>query len=137
MQKLPLGRGLRETVSVPGGGDQTPDAAGVPELWLGPVLGIGALLAAVLRLWAGGRAATGLQRPQWLLVLGPPLAASAAVAVGFDRATLACFCGGLGLAARLNNHLGVANQEQGAPVWVCPQLRAPWTAIWPLLRDLG
>ena len=34
---------------MPGGGDQTPDAAGVPEFWLGPVLRIGALLAAVLR----------------------------------------------------------------------------------------
>ena len=68
---------------------------------------------------------------------GPAAGASAAVAVGFDRATLAGFCGGLRLAARLNNHLGVANQEQGAPVWVCSQLRAAWTASWPRLRDFG
>ena len=43
----------------------------------------------------------------------------------------------LRLAARLNNHLGVADQEQGAPVWVCSQLRAAWAAIWPRLRDFG
>jgi 4-amino-4-deoxy-L-arabinose transferase-like glycosyltransferase len=67
----------------------------------------------------------------------PPAGASAVVAVGFDRAGLAGLCGRLRLAARLNNHLGVANQEQGAPVWVCSQLRAAWTAIWPRLRDLG
>ena len=68
---------------------------------------------------------------------GPPPAARAAVAVGFDRAALAGLCGRLRLAARLNNHLGVADQEQGAPVWACSQLPAPWTAIWPRLRDLG
>ena len=67
----------------------------------------------------------------------PPAWASTAVSVGFDRATLAGFCGSLRLAARLNNHLGVANQEQGAPVWVCSQLRAAWTVIWPRLRNLG
>jgi hypothetical protein len=67
----------------------------------------------------------------------PPAAATAAVAVGFDRATLAGVCGRLRLAARLNNHLGVADQEQGAPVWVCSQLRAAWAAIWPRLRDFG
>ena len=59
------------------------------------------------------------------------------MAVGFGRAALAGFCGRLRRPARLNNHLGVADQEQGAPVWACSQLRAAWTAIWPGLRDLG
>ncbi len=66
----------------------------------------------------------------------PPAGAGAAVAVGFDRVTLAGYCGSLRLAMRLNNHLGVADQEQGAPVWVCTQLRTAWTVIWPRLRDL-
>lgn len=34
-------------------------------------------------------------------------------------------------------HLGVNNDEQGAPVWVCSRLRASWTTIWPRLRDFG
>jgi hypothetical protein len=67
----------------------------------------------------------------------PPPRAAPVVAVGFDRRTLAPMCGTLRLAARLSNHLGVGNQEQGAPVWVCAHLRAAWAALWPRLRDLG
>jgi hypothetical protein len=59
------------------------------------------------------------------------------VLTGLLTRELGGLCGRLRLAARLNNHLGVADQEQGAPVWACSQLPAPWTAIWPRLRDLG
>jgi hypothetical protein len=41
------------------------------------------------------------------------------------------------LAATLNNHVGVADDEQGQPVWICSRLRESWSAIWPSLRDLG
>ncbi|HEY7486185.1 MAG TPA: glycosyltransferase family 39 protein [Streptosporangiaceae bacterium] len=67
----------------------------------------------------------------------PPAAATTAVAVGFDRQTLAPFCGTLRLAARLNNHLAVDNDEQTAPVWICSSLHDSWTVIWPRLRHLG
>jgi hypothetical protein len=67
----------------------------------------------------------------------PPPSATVAVAVGFDRGRLSPVCGSLRLAARLDNHLGVADDEQGAPVWVCGDLRAPWAAIWRGLRVLG
>jgi hypothetical protein len=67
----------------------------------------------------------------------PPASATAAVAVGFDRGTLARICGTLRLAGRLDNHVGVADDEQGSPVWVCSALRAPWPALWPGLRVLG
>lgn len=67
----------------------------------------------------------------------PPASATAAVAVGFDRGTLVRICGTLRLAGRLNNHVGVADDEQGAPVWVCSALRAPWPVLWPRLRVLG
>jgi Dolichyl-phosphate-mannose-protein mannosyltransferase len=67
----------------------------------------------------------------------PPASAATAVAVGFSRGTLAPACGTLRLAGRLSNHVGVADDEQGAPVWVCSALRAPWPALWPRLRDLG
>jgi 4-amino-4-deoxy-L-arabinose transferase-like glycosyltransferase len=67
----------------------------------------------------------------------PPASATAAVAVGFDRGTLARVCGTLRLAGHLDNHVGVADDEQGAPVWVCSALRAPWPVLWPSLRVLG
>src|SRR5262245_31692210 len=67
----------------------------------------------------------------------PPASATAAVAVGFDPGTLARVCGTLRLAGRLDNHVGVADDEQGAPVWVCSALRAPWPVLWPRLRVLG
>lgn len=81
-------------------------------------------------------AAYGVQNAYWYW--GPPPAqATAAVAVGFDRSALAPICGRLRLAAQLNNHVAVHDDEQGAPVWVCSALRHPWTVIWPQLRDLG
>jgi len=55
----------------------------------------------------------------------PPSSATVAVAVGFDRGTLTPVCGMLRLAAHLNNHLGVQDDEQGAPVWVCSALPVP------------
>jgi 4-amino-4-deoxy-L-arabinose transferase-like glycosyltransferase len=69
---------------------------------------------------------------------GPPAPwATVVVAVGFDRQTLTPVCGTLRLAAHLNNHLGVHDDEQGAPVWICSALRRSWAAIWPGLRILG
>ena len=67
----------------------------------------------------------------------PPGSATTAVAVGFERSALAAFCGTLLLATRLNNHLDVNDDEQSEPVWVCSDLRAPWTRIWPTLRHFG
>lgn len=67
----------------------------------------------------------------------PPASATAAVVVGFDRQTLTSVCGTLRLATHLNNHLGINNEEQGAPVWLCSARRGSWTAIWPRLRYLG
>ncbi|MHB1434352.1 MAG: glycosyltransferase family 39 protein [Streptosporangiaceae bacterium] len=67
----------------------------------------------------------------------PPASARLAVAVGYARSALTPLCGSLRLAVRLNNHLGVADQEQGAPVWICSDLRTSWSAAWPRLRFLG
>lgn len=66
----------------------------------------------------------------------PPAWATTAVAVGFASANLR-FCGRLVLAARLDNRVHVPDDEQGAPVWVCSSLRAPWSAVWPRLRNFG
>ena len=81
-------------------------------------------------------AAYGVQNGYWYWG-PPPASATTAVAVGFSRAALAPDCGTLRLASRLDNHVGVANDEQDAPVWICSALRAPWPALWPRLRDLG
>jgi 4-amino-4-deoxy-L-arabinose transferase-like glycosyltransferase len=67
----------------------------------------------------------------------PPASATTAIAVGFDRDQLTPFCGRLRLAANLNNHLDVNDDEQGAPVWVCSDLRDSWAAIWPTVRHFG
>jgi 4-amino-4-deoxy-L-arabinose transferase-like glycosyltransferase len=66
----------------------------------------------------------------------PPASANTVIAVGFARSQLG-FCGSLRLAAQLDNHAGVEDEEQGQPVWVCSQLRASLPAVWPSLRYLG
>ncbi|MDM4762744.1 glycosyltransferase family 39 protein [Galbitalea sp. SE-J8] len=38
--------------------------------------------------------------------------------------------------ARLDNGLGVDNEEQGAPVQLCSAPTLPWSALWPRLRHL-
>jgi 4-amino-4-deoxy-L-arabinose transferase-like glycosyltransferase len=65
----------------------------------------------------------------------PPRSAATAVIVGYDRDQLS-FCGSIRLAARLDNHLGVHDDEQGAPVWICQPDRS-WTALWPSQRNFG
>jgi 4-amino-4-deoxy-L-arabinose transferase-like glycosyltransferase len=67
----------------------------------------------------------------------PPAGTTSAVAVGFDRGSLTAVCASLRLAAHLDNHLGVQNQEQGAPVWICSGPRASWVVMWPMLRHFG
>jgi 4-amino-4-deoxy-L-arabinose transferase-like glycosyltransferase len=66
----------------------------------------------------------------------PPAQAATVVAVGFGRDQLG-FCGTVARAATLDNHLDVADDEQGQPVWICTRLRRPWQALWPSLRNLG
>lgn len=67
----------------------------------------------------------------------PPESATEAIAVGFGRSLLEGICGELTLAARLNNHLQVKDQEQGAPVWICTDLLGSWSQLWPKLRHFG
>ncbi|HEY2639907.1 MAG TPA: glycosyltransferase family 39 protein [Streptosporangiaceae bacterium] len=66
----------------------------------------------------------------------PPATASTAIVVSYSRSQLG-FCGNLRLAAVLNNHVNVGDDEQGQPVWICGQLRESWRAIWPSQRYFG
>jgi 4-amino-4-deoxy-L-arabinose transferase-like glycosyltransferase len=67
----------------------------------------------------------------------PPASAQTVVAVGFDRGYLERFFGDCRLAAQLDNHLDVNDDEQHAPVWVCSGLRGTWLTLWPQFRQLG
>jgi len=67
----------------------------------------------------------------------PPAGATTFVAVGFDHAFLTRSFGDVRLATRLDDHLGVDNDNQGAPVWICRQPRADWQVLWPTFRYLG
>jgi len=60
-----------------------------------------------------------------------------AIAVGFNAARLDRFCADAHLATRLDDHVNIDNGEQGAPIWVCSRLRAPWSVLWPKLKNLG
>jgi hypothetical protein len=60
----------------------------------------------------------------------PPSRATTAIVVGYQASQLT-FCGSARLAAHLDNHVGVNDDEQGAPVWICQQLTRTWQAIWP------
>jgi hypothetical protein len=41
---------------------------------------------------------------------------------------------GARLAARITNDAGLDNDENGAPIWVCDRLVAPWPQLWPSLK---
>ena len=63
------------------------------------------------------------------------VAAATALVIGYHRDQLG-FCRSVRLAARLDNHLRVQDDEQGAPVWICQPSRS-WAAIWPSQRNFG
>lgn len=67
----------------------------------------------------------------------PPEETGTTIVVGHRPETLSRWFGSVRLAARIDNGVGVANEEQGAPVWVCRERRATWTQLWPQLRYLG
>ena len=66
----------------------------------------------------------------------PPAWATTAIVVGYPRSRLT-FCGSARLAAHLNNHVGVNDDEQGAPVWICQHLTRTWPAIWTTQKDFS
>ena len=67
----------------------------------------------------------------------PPTLGTDAVAVGLDRSQLTPYFGSVRLAARVHNRVGVDNDENGAPIWICSGRHTPWSAIWPHLKHYG
>lgn len=80
--------------------------------------------------------AYGVQNATWLWG-PPPASATRVVAIGFERTDLTPYFASVHLATKLNNHVGVDDDEQGNPVWICSQRLAAWSWIWPKLRDYG
>ncbi|MEA2191607.1 MAG: hypothetical protein QOI73_1728 [Solirubrobacteraceae bacterium] len=66
----------------------------------------------------------------------PPARGRPVIAVGLTAADLARLRG-CRVAARIDNHAGVENEEQGRAVEVCAGPRRSWAAQWPGLRHLG
>jgi 4-amino-4-deoxy-L-arabinose transferase-like glycosyltransferase len=68
---------------------------------------------------------------------GPPAAdTDTVVLVGWQAPHLTGLFGTCRTVDRLDNGVGVDNEEQGAPVLVCADPVAPWSALWPRFRHL-
>lgn len=67
----------------------------------------------------------------------PPEGAGTLIVVGLEEAELRRWFGSVELAARIDNGLGLDNDEQGEPVWLVRERRVPWSQLWPRLRHIG
>jgi hypothetical protein len=65
----------------------------------------------------------------------PPAADSAAIAVNVDPALLRRHFGHVRLIATFWNGLGVADDEQGVPIYLATGLRSPWLTAWLAFRN--
>jgi hypothetical protein len=61
----------------------------------------------------------------------PPDAATVVLLVGIDPDGVGSRFGACTVAARLDNGVGVDNEEQGRPVAVCRDRRGSWRTLWP------
>ncbi|MGY1661603.1 glycosyltransferase family 39 protein [Geodermatophilus sp. SYSU D00705] len=69
---------------------------------------------------------------------GPPGdEVTAVVAVGFPEEQLRRWFARVELAGRVDNGVGLDNDEQGVPVRIATDRMVPWSQIWPQLRRLG
>ncbi len=67
----------------------------------------------------------------------PPETVATTIVIGYERARLEQWFGSVEEAARIDNGVGLDNDEQGTPVWICRDRLAPWAQVWPQLRRLG
>jgi hypothetical protein len=69
---------------------------------------------------------------------GPPADdVDTVIAVGPTEEDLRRWFGRVEEVARVDNGVGLDNEEQGRPVWVASDRRHAWARIWPELRRLG
>ncbi len=67
---------------------------------------------------------------------GPPEGTRAVLMVGYQLDAVRDLFGSCDVVARLDNAVGVDNEEQGAPVAICRDPHQPWSALWPRFRHL-
>ena len=67
----------------------------------------------------------------------PPDSATTAVVIGYSDWRLSRLFARCTVAGQVDNGQGLANDEQGNPIWVCRDPRRPWSVAWPDLRHLG
>ena len=67
----------------------------------------------------------------------PPNGSAPVVAVGLDRSDIATTLRDCRLRARIDDGVGIDNDEQGAPVDVCRGPQRPWSAQWSAVKHLG
>jgi 4-amino-4-deoxy-L-arabinose transferase-like glycosyltransferase len=67
----------------------------------------------------------------------PPPGSAPVIAVGLDPREAGAELRNCRVAARIDNHAGVDNDEQGKPILVCRAPRRAWSAEWDALRHLG
>ncbi|MBA2768281.1 MAG: glycosyltransferase family 39 protein [Sporichthyaceae bacterium] len=69
---------------------------------------------------------------------GPPRESpDPTIVVGYDQDELQSWFRRVELAGRIDNGVGLENDEQGQPVWVCRDRIASWEQVWPQVRRLG
>ncbi|MET8650722.1 hypothetical protein [Nocardia aurea] len=69
---------------------------------------------------------------------GPPDDSAAEVlTIGIDREQLDRYCAEVESAGRIDNGLGIENDEQGVSMNICRGPRVPWSELWPRIRHLG
>lgn len=67
----------------------------------------------------------------------PPPGADRVVAVGYGRPALERWFGSVEPVARIDNGVGLENEEQGGTVWVAGAPRRPWPDLWAEIRRVG
>jgi 4-amino-4-deoxy-L-arabinose transferase-like glycosyltransferase len=67
----------------------------------------------------------------------PPEDATTLISVGIGEPDLHRWFGRVEQVARVDDGVGLDNDEQGKPVWLLRDRRADWSEIWPDLRRLG
>jgi hypothetical protein len=64
----------------------------------------------------------------------PPDSATRVLAVGFADSEMRTWCRDPHRIGRLENGLGIDDDEQGAPIWSCTSLTGSWDTLWPSMR---
>ncbi len=59
------------------------------------------------------------------------------IVIGMPAPQVRALFARVGRAARIDDGVGLHNQEQGRPVWVARDPVAPWAQLWPQLRRLS